>query len=96
MICWNNWRSRCFPGGLRDSLFHRFGGQLPDQGGGHHAQGACVGDLPEGFSQAAEEGEIPDFQPFGPIKVRFRKIILFSLLFPGEYLTLRRYGTINN
>jgi len=70
--------------------------QLPDQGGGHHAQGACVGDLPEGFSQAAEEGEIPDFQPFGPIKVRFRKIILFSLLFPGEYLTLRRYGTINN
>lgn len=22
-------------------------------------QGACVGDLPEGFSQAAEEGEIP-------------------------------------
>ena len=82
--------------GLRDSLFHRFGGQLPDQGGGHHAQGACVGDLPEGFSQAAEEGEIPDFQPFGPIKVRFRKIILFSLLFPGEYLTLRRYGTINN
>ena len=55
-----------------------------------------VGDLPEGFSQAAEEGEIPDFQPFGPIKVRFRKIILFSLLFPGEYLTLRRYGTINN
>ena len=59
-------------------------------------QGACVGDLPEGFSQAAEEGEIPDFQPFGPIKVRFRKIILFSLLFPGEYLTLRRYGTINN
>ena len=60
------------------------------------AQGACVGDLPEGFSQAAEEGEIPDFQPFGPIKVRFRKIILFSLLFPGEYLTLRRYGTINN
>ena len=82
--------------GLRDSLFHRFGGQLPDQGGGHHAQGACVGDLPEGFSQAAEEGEIPDFQPFGPIKVRFRKIILFSLLFPGEYLTLQRYGTINN
>ena len=59
-------------------------------------KGRVSATFPKAFSQAAEEGEIPDFQPFGPIKVRFRKIIFFSLLFPGEYLTLRRYGTINN
>ena len=59
-------------------------------------KGRVSATFPKAFLKQLKREKSPISQPFGPIKVRFRKIILFSLLFPGEYLTLRRYGTINN
>ncbi len=52
---------------------------------------ACVERTFPSFSQAAEEGEIPDFQTSGPNKSRFLKIILFA--FPVRIFNfMRRYG----